>query len=592
MKTKCTSLTHQDLAILVADVSEYSRLAESAEDETHLRMRAIRVDIVDPCVVFYRGRIVKNTGDGFIAAFDSCADAVRCSLQIQNENEAGENLRSADRRIRFRMGLNFGEAIVEQGDIFGTTVNVAARLEQCAPPGGIVISGSLRDMAGTNIEVPVEELGSLHLKNISRRVRAYALRLGSIDSNLTSAARGRAIRRAKIPGIAVLPFRTTGVDPDDLYFGEGMVDDIILALSNIRGLMVIARTSALAYRSGSTDRQQIGQDLGVRYVLNGSVRRSASDIRITSELIDIQKNSLIWVDRYSGAPHELFDLQDRIATRIVWSIAPQIREAELKRAIRKRPENMNAYDLVLQAINLLYRMNFADFSRAGELLRMAIAADDGYALAYVYAALWQVHRIAQGWTYDFEADAIEATRLATAAVKRDPADGFALAVEGHVRAMLFREFDVAKEIFERAVSAAPGNAMAWALSSGVYSYTGDGRAALERAQRGLRLSPVDTQAYFYLSFLAMAHYVNNNYDEAIIWCRKGLGANPRLCANLRGLAVSLAALDRVEEARQVGRILLDVQPYFRLSNYARACPFNDDLRTTFLDRLRIAGLPE
>lgn len=490
------------------------------------------------------------------------------------------------------MGLNVGDVIVEPGDVFGTTVNVAVRLEQCAPAGGIVVSATLRDLAGPRIEVPLDDLGSLRLKNISRGVRAYSLRLPSIDDSVTTVARRRTGRRAKIPGIAVLPFRTTRGNRNEAYFGEGMVDDIIVALSSIRGLMVIARTSALAYRTGSIDPQMVGQALGVRYVLSGSVRRSKGQIRISSELIDIQTNSLIWADRYDGAPHELFDLQERIATRIVWSIAPQVREAELKRAIRKRPENMNAYDLVLQAIDLIYRMNFTDFSRAGELLHQAIVADDSYAVAYAYAALWQVHRIMQGWTNTPKSDVLEAARLAAAAVKHDPADGFALAVEGHTKAILFREYNAAKETFERALVAAPGNAMAWALSSGVYSYTGDGRAALDRAERGLRLSPVDTQAFFYLSFLALAHYVNESYDEAVIWGRKSISVNPRLCASLRWLVGSLVALDRVDEARYFGRALIEVQPQFRLSTYVRSCPLNDDLRIKFLDRLRIAGLPE
>jgi adenylate cyclase len=591
-QTKSANLTRRQLAVLAADVVDYARLTELAEGETHVRLRALRVETIDPCVVSYRGQIVKNTGDGFIASFDSCADAVRCAVEMQREIEASESSQSADRRIRVRMGLNAGDVIVEPEDIFGTAVNVAVRLEQSAPPGGIVISAALRDLAGTRVEVPLDDLGPLHLKNISRRVRAYSLHLPGVHGDMTTAARGRTIRRAKVPAIAVLPFRTTGANPDDAYFGEGMVDDIILALSSIRGLMVIARTSALTYRAGSIDLQKIGRELGVRYVLSGSVRRSESQIRINSDLVDVQTNSLIWADRYDGAPHELFDLQERIATRIVWSIAPQVREAELKRAMRKRPENMNAYDLVMQAVDLIYRMNFTDFSRAGALLKQAIAADDSYAVAHAYAALWQVHRIVQGWTSDREADALEATRLAAAAVKRDPADGFALAVEGHTKAVLFREYDAAKEIFERALNAAPGNAMAWALSSGAYSYTGDGRSALERAERGMRLSPVDTQQSFYLSFLALAHYVNESYDEAVIWGRKCVSVNPRLCSSLRWLTGSLVALGHVGEARHFGRALLDAQPQFRLSTYVKSCPFNEELKTQFLDRLRIAGLPE
>jgi adenylate cyclase len=253
---------------------------------------------------------------------------------------------------------------------------------------------------------------------------------------------------------------------------------------------------------------------------------------------------------------------------------------------------MNAYDLVLQAIDLLYHMNQSDFARGGELLRQAITADDSYATAYAYAALWQVHNINQGWTTDIGADSKEALRLAAAAVDRDPTDGFALAIYGHIKAVLFRDHYGAIDLFDRALNAAPGNAMAWTLSSGVYSYTGQTKAAIERAEMGMRLSPVDTQSFFYLLFLALAHYVNGTYDESIIWARKSAGLNPRLCSNLRWLIASLVATAHLDEARHYAQALLDVNPGFRLSAYAKWCPLQEELRKELLNRLHAAGLPE
>jgi tetratricopeptide (TPR) repeat protein len=315
-------------------------------------------------------------------------------------------------------------------------------------------------------------------------------------------------------------------------------------------------------------------------------------LRITAELADVQSGSVIWADRYDGRISELFDFQARIATRIVWSIAPHVREAELSRALRKRPESMNAYDLVLQAIDLIYRMNFDDFSRARPLLQKAIEADDSYAAAYCYSALWHIHNIAQGWTNDQEADSLEADQLAAAAVDRDPADGFALAVRAHTKSFLFREYDTAMGIFQRALAAAPSHAMVWSLCSGTYSYMGDGRSAVEHAERGLRLSPLDTQAFFYLMFLGAAHYVNRTYEEAVIWCRKSLGLNPGLCATLRVLIVSLVGLDQIEDARRAAGMLRQVQPRFRVSTFARLCPYRGEFGVEFLARLRQAGLPE
>jgi adenylate cyclase len=244
----------------------------------------------------------------------------------------------------------------------------------------------------------------------------------------------------------------------------------------------------------------------------------------------------------------------------------------------------------MQAIDLMYRMNFADFTQAGSLLQQAIVADPNYATAYSYAALWHVHNIAQGWNSD--ADRAEAARLATAAVDRDPMDGFALALLAHTKSFLFQDYVAARELYERALSASPNNAMAWSLSSTVYSYIGDGKAAVERAQHGLRLSPLDTQAFFYLMILGIAHYVNGTYDEALIWLQKSVAMNPRLCAGLRVLIVNLVAMGKLMDARIFSRKLLEIQPRFRVSEYAALCPYRDALRTDFLARLTEAGLPE
>jgi adenylate cyclase len=578
------------LAVMAADVVDYARLTEAAELDTHVRLRALRVGIIDPCIVSYRGQIIKNTGDGFLASFDSSVDALRCAVEIQREITLKEASASADRRIRLRIGLNVGEVIIEEEDIYGTSVNIAARLEQFSPPGGIVISDAMHGITNARMDVAVEDLGPLELKNLSQPVRAYSLNIPGADK--TARSTSSFARRAKLPTVAVLPFRMTGDDPERAYFGEGIIDDIIFNLSSVRGLLVIARTSALAYRNRPFDLQKIGQELGVRYVLSGSVRRVENHLRISAELSDVESGSVIWVDRYDGDLTELFDLQERIATRIAWSLAPNLREAELRSARRKRPESMNAYDLLLQAIDLLYHMNRSDFARGGELLRQAIAADDTYATAYAYASLWQLHNINQAWTTNFEADSKEAVRLAAAAVERDPADGFALAVYGHAKGVLFRDYKGASELFDRALKAAPGNAMAWILSSGVYSYTGQSKAAIERAEMGFRLSPVDTQSFFYLLFLSLAHYVDGSYDEAIIWGRKSAGLNPRLCSNLRWLIASLVAIGELDEARHFAQTFLEVSPEFRLSAYSKWCPLEPYLRTELIARLRAAGLPE
>ena len=577
------------LAILAADIVGYSRLTELDEGYTHSRLRSLRVQVIDPTVVSFRGRIIKNTGDGFLATFESPLDAVRCSVKLQSEIVAAEDPEPHDRKIQFRIGIHVSHTIVETDDVYGIGVNIAARLQEHAPASGILISGEVLQHVRSRLDVAAKDIGTVRLKNMSRPVHGYSLAVPGADSVSRNPASAR--HRARVPSVAVLPFRTDDGDATDEYFGRGIVDDIIVALQSIRGLVVISRSSTLMYAQGAVDKGQVGSDLGVRYVLSGSVRRTQQRLRITAELIDVESDAVIWADHYDGDLDELFEFQDRIATRIVWSVAPRVREAELKRAMRKRPSNMNAYDLVMQAIDLMYRMDFPDFTRAGALLQSAIEADKRYATGFAYAALWHIHNVAQGWG-SYEIDAAEAARLAATAVELDPADGFALAIYGHTKSLLFRDYAGAESAFERALNASPSNAMAWTLSSGVYSYTGDGKSALARAEQGLRLSPVDAQAHFYMSFLCLAHYVNGTFDEAVIWARKAASLNSRLCANLRTLAASLVSLGRVDEAGDVGSLLLRVQPRFRVSDYAERCPFEPTLREKFVEQLRQAGLPD
>lgn len=583
-------IVRSTLAILAADVVGYARLTEIAEEDTHTRLQALRVRTIDPCVVSFRGHIVKNTGDGLIASFDSPLDAVECAIQLQGEVTSTERIQPGERKIRFRIGVNVASTIIDSGDVFGRGVNIAARLQEIAPPDGIIISKPVFDTIASRARINVVDLGPTHLKNMAVPVRAYLVHGDPPESSTTP----RPLRRlkAKVPSIAVLPFRTEGRKGGSGYIGMGLANDLIVALQSVRGLLVIARSSTLPYQGRNIDRRRVSRDLGVRYVLSGSVAASADKLRISASLVDQETGAVIWADRYDGSRADIFDLQSRIATRILWSIAPHVREAELKRALRKRSDNRNAYELVLQAVDAMYLMRSPEFPKARELLQGAMLADDGYATSFAYAALWHIHNMAQGWAADVGAEAEEATRLAMAAVERDPADGFALAVYGHTQALFFRAYDKAMLIFERALEASPGNAMAWTLSSGVHGYVGQGDAAVSRAEQGLRLSPVDVQAYFYLMFLAQAHYLKGQYEEALVWSQKAFLLNPRLCATLRILAATLVSLDRISEAKLVAQEIQSIQPDFRLKAYSTRCPFSKNLLDSFIDKLERAGLPQ
>ncbi|GJE36796.1 adenylate/guanylate cyclase domain-containing protein [Methylobacterium persicinum] len=582
-------IVRSTLAILSADVVGYSRLTEIAEEDTHTRLRTLRVRTIDPCVVSFRGRIVKNTGDGLIASFDSPLDAVECAMHLQDEVATTERAQPGERRIRFRIGVNVDSTILDFGDVFGRGVNVAARLQELAPPDGIVVSKPVFDSIAPHTRIKAVDLGSIHLKNMAIPVRAYSVLGGQPDAD--PGARPLRRLKAKVPSIAVLPFRTEGRTSGSDYIGMGLANDLIVALQSVRGLLVIARSSTLPYKGRSVDRRRVSRELGVRYVLSGSVAVNKAKLRINASLADQETGTVIWADRYDGSTSDIFALQTRIATRILWSIAPHVREAELKRALRKRSESRNAYELMLQAVDAMYLMRSPEFPKARELLQDAMRADETYATSFAYAALWHIHNAAQGWATDLGSEAEEATRLALAAVERDPADGFALAVYGHTRALFFREYADAMLIFERALEASPGNAMAWTLSSGVYGYVGQGDEAVRRAEQGLRISPVDIQSYFYVMFLGQAHYLNDNFSEALIWSKKTYTLNPRLSANLRILAATLVALDRITEANLFAKAILSIQPDFRLETYSSRCPFSPILLKEFIDRLERAGLP-
>jgi adenylate cyclase len=318
-------------AILIADVSGYTRLMDASEAEIHARLTALLEDVIEPAMATHRGRIVKHTGDGFLAYFGSVNSALQCAIDIQQEAQRREAGQPAESRIAFRMGLQVGDVMLRRNDVYGSGVNVAARLQELAEPGSVMISGAVREQVGSNLQLPAIDLGNLALKNVANPVRAYRV----VSSPEHSRPRLPAAGPPGRPSIAVLPFRTLDPDPEKAYFGECMVEDIIASLATLKELRVISRNSTVAYRGKETDVRQVGADLGVRYVLSGSVRRGPRRNRITTELADTETSSVLWAQPYDAEGEDLFEVQDRITARIVGTIAPRVREAEIRRAFQK-----------------------------------------------------------------------------------------------------------------------------------------------------------------------------------------------------------------------------------------------------------------
>jgi adenylate cyclase len=577
--------------VLVADVVGYTRLMEAAELETHARYRGLRVGVADPTIISHRGEIVKNTGDGFVAVFESPLDALRCSVQLQREASAHEARQAPERRIIFRIGIHWEPVIFDLDDVYGGGINIAVRLQTVAPAGGIVVSSALLGHAGDLKEFELDDLGELRLKNLSRPVHAFSLRLQGVDRSAALGLPGKPSGWARLPSIAVLPFtnRTPGLD--DSYFAEGFVEDIIVTLSNIPELLAVSRGSTIAFRRRVIDPEQVSEKLGVRYFLSGSVRKSRSRIRLSVELIDVTTASVIWAEKYEAGIEEVFALQDDIAINIVKKITTHVRRMEVKRALRKAPQNLNSYDYLLQALDLLYKFDFANFSRARTLLEKARDEDDAYAAPYAFLAHWHTFNIGQGWSSDVDADAAEVIRLCRHAVERDPSNSLALATQGHITSMFYRDYDIALDLFDRALAISPSNSWAWVLSGGTYGFIGQGASGIARAERAIRLSPIDQQAFFNLCVLGQSHYLNGTYDDAVRWSQKAWNMNPRFGNAGRVLAASLVAAGRVEEAHRVSERHSQILPRFKVSDYARRCPFKEPQASLYVERLKAAGLP-
>jgi adenylate cyclase len=562
---------------------------ETHEVDTHMRLMQLRSEVLGPGVAAQRGRIVKHTGDGFLATFDTARDATRCALSLQEAVAARTIGLPADQRISFRMGLNAADIILEGDDVFGDGVNIAARLQTYAPSGGVVVSSAVAEQLGNDFDVNVIDLGDLRLRNIGRPVRVYALHPPMQPSRLVGEAAAGSEPR---PSIAVLPFRMNLVSPDQAYFVDGIVYDIIRGLAALKELFVVSRGSTLGYGGRNIDVREIGRQLGVRYVLYGSVQKTSTTLRIGTELSDAESGEVVRSDQYEGDLGDLFALQDRIAISVVRTIAPQVLERELIRALRKHPQNLTAYDLVLQALDLLYRMDYDSFSKARGLLEQAISYDPNYALAYSYVALWYVFRIGEIGSSDPDADARAGARYAARGVELGGDDAFALAVYTHAQSFLLHDLDKGREVSGRAIAAGPSSAMAWTMASATSGFLGDGPEAVSQGEQGVRLSPLDARSFWHEGLLGQAHYVNGDHEQALEWALSALNRNGLIRFNHRLLIATLDALGRGREAAEAARRFLQIQPDFHVSSYARRCPFRAAALEAWLGHLRSAGLPE
>ncbi len=550
-------------AILAADIAGYSRLMGADEEGTLARLKACRKALVDPKIAEYRGRIVKTTGDGMLVEFGSAVDAVRCAVEVQRGMASSNVDIPESKRIEFRIGIHVGDIIIDENDIFGDGVNIAARLEGIADPGGICISDDAHRQIRGKTEIAYDDMGHQSLKNIAEPMRAWRARpaANATPSEVIVDRPAPILALPEKPSIVVLPFQNMSGDPEQDYFADGMVEDITTGLSRIKWLFVIARNSSFTYKGKAVDVRQVGRELGVRYVLEGGVRKTGNRVRITAQLVEAETARHLWADRFDGALEDVFDLQDQITERVVGIVEPSLQRSEIERSRRKPPENLDAYDLYLRALPHMASVMPADAKIAAGFLDRALELDPNYAAAQALLA-WCHEICFMRGGFD-ETDRIAGLDRARASIASGTDDAASLAVAALVISHLAKERETAASTIERALSLNPSSAAALFFGAHIYAFNGNPAVVSTHAKRALRLSPFDPFSYEAHNALGLAAIQEARYDEAASNFANAVQANTRFSTLYFFQAVALALGGRMEDAKRIVRRALELEPGFR-----------------------------
>jgi adenylate cyclase len=574
-------------AIFAADVEGYSRLMGQDEVGTLRTLTAYRV-IIDRLIASHRGRIFNTAGDSLVADFASAVDAVQCAVAVQDAISKENADRPAGDQMRFRIGLHVGDIMVQGDNLFGDAVNIAARLEALAEPGSICVSGSVRDHIGTKLPVGFIDLGEQQVKNIAQPIKAY--RIGG-ETSPTATPRSSLPLPDK-PSIAVLPFQNMSGDPEQEYFVDGMVEEITTAISRLPWLFVIARNSSFAYKGKSPDLRQVGRELGVRYVLEGSVRKAGNRVRITGQLIDTVTGAHIWADRFDGALDDIFEIQDQMASSVVGAIEPKLRQSEIERAGRKPTESLDAYDLYLRALAQFHKLTRESYAEAIDLAGRALVIDPYYAPAAALIAFTRAMEVTQGWTRPDETGIAEMTDFARRAIQygKDDPDALWMASLGIGRS---GDMKTAASVVDRALLLNANSAHAWMMKGFIHACQNQPKPAFDALERAMRLSPLDPLGYFFAWCLGLAAFEEGQYERAIEWADRSLRDEPTYLAALRIKVAACSLLGRPTEARLALTRMLELNPGLTTANYtAYALRFNaPEVVMAVAEGLRKAGLP-
>jgi adenylate cyclase len=583
-------------AILCADIAGYSRLIGSDEEGTLRRLQALWREAVDPAVAAHGGRVVKATGDGVLVEFASVVNAVSCAIVIQRDANSRDADLPDDRRLALRIGINLGDIVVEGDDIFGDGVNIAARLETAAEPGGIWLSASAYEQVRDKIKTTFVDLGEHTLRNIARPVRAYRVMpdaepgpvplLSSID--MSKPVPGFAGR----PAIAVLPFDNLSGDPEQEYFVDGIAEDILTRLAMWRRFPAIARRSSFSYKGRAIDVKEVGRELGARYILEGAVRKAGNRVRITGQLIDAIEGYQVWADRYDRAIADVFVLQDEIADAIATALEPAVGRAEMQRAQRSNPESLDAWDLHQRGMWFLSKTTREDTETARALFQRSATAEPNFAAPLAALGLLGFLEVSLGYAAAPK-EAMAAARIAAAAsVRLDELDPYAQAALGYAAAWN-REYDVGLTAARRAVELNPSFALGYHSFGAANFLAGRFDESIVAMERSVRMGPSDPWLFLYLNGVSFCRYMRRDYEGCIEAARLSLERFEQYPSGPLILAMALAQLGRKAEAERALAYLLNLAPGYTFEAVRHARPFQHEADLAFfVDGLRKAGLPE
>jgi adenylate cyclase len=577
------SQTRRLAAILAADVVGYSRLMGADEEGTLERLKALRRELLDPKITEHHGRLVKTTGDGMLVEFGSVVDAVRCAAEVQQAMPERNTSVGADKHIELRIGINLGDVIVEGDDLYGDGVNIAARIEALADAGGVFVSNTVHDHVRDRLPFAFEDLGEQQVKNIARPVRVYRVR-DADAANKAPAPPSPVLPLPDKPSIAVLPFANMSGDPEQEYFADGMVEEIITALSRIRWLFVIARNSSFTYKEQAVDVKQVGRELGVRYVLEGSVRKAGGRVRITAQLIDALVGTHLWADRFDGSLEDVFDLQDTVASSVAGVIEPALRAAETARSAGRPTNDLTAYDLYLRA----YAMVWSSARQSPEALRLmeqAIERDPHYGPALAWAAYCCYRLLVDDRSEYRRADALKGADFARRALEVAGDDPGVLANAAQALAYFGEDIGAMMALVDRALALNPNFARGWLVSGTLRLWAGQPDIAIEHAEASLRLSP---RVRIGTSFLVIgaAHFASRRFGEAVPKLLLAIQEDAGFPLPYRCLAACYAHMGRLDEAQAIVERLRAIPPVVLPdASFLR----NPEYRELFLSGLRLAA---